>query len=176
MGSGTTASVTFPAAVTANNQLLVAVYVSHPQVLSVTDTNGGSPDTFVSVLSNGKGGHQPPNSGDSNFDCVYQGQFTLYLYFVAAAVGGTTTINVSGGGLSGTYIAAIELNDVTGLDTGGSAINSNSTGSNAGGFFTTGGVTSTNAQDIIFSIYAGAVSASVGPASEIGTTPQATRP
>jgi hypothetical protein len=168
VGTGTSASVTMPAAVTAGNQLLVAVYVSHPQVINVADSVS---DTFVSVLSNGKGGHQPPNSGDSNYDCVYQGQFTLYLFFVASAVGGTTTINVTGGGLSGTYIAAAELSDLTGLDTGGSAINSNATGSNAGGFFTTGGITTTNADDIIFSVYAGAVSASVGPGSEIGVTP-----
>src|SRR5271168_1421760 len=171
VGSGTTASVTFTNAVTANNQLLVVVFVSHPQTIAIADTNGGSPDTFVSVLSSGKGGHQAPNSGDSRFNCVFSGQFTMYAFIVTAAVGGTTTINVTGGGTTGTYIAAVELSDTAGLDTGAAAINSNSASANDGSFFSTGGITTTNADDLIFSIFMGAVSQSAGPGSEIGTDP-----
>lgn len=168
VGTGTSASVTLPAAVTANNQLLVAVYVSHPQVIAITDTVS---DTFVSVLSNGKGGHQAPSSGDSRFNCINSGQFVMYLFIVTAAAGGATTINVTGGGNSGTYIAAAELTDITGLDTGSTAINSNSASASAGSFFATGGITTTNAQDLIVSIFAGSVSQSVGPGSEIGVDP-----
>jgi hypothetical protein len=166
--SANTASVALPAAVTAGHQLLVAVYVSHPQTIAISDTPG---DTFVSVLSNGKGGHQAPSSGDSRFNCVFSGQFTLYLFFVASAVGGATTISVSGGGNTGTYIAAAELNDITGLDTGAASTNSNQASGSSGGSFSTGGITSTNALDIIISVFAASVSASAGASAEQGVLP-----
>jgi hypothetical protein len=166
--SANTASVTFPASVTAGHQLLVAVYVSHPQDINITDTVS---DTFVSVLSSGKGGHQAPNAGDSRFNCVFSGQFTLYLFFVASTVGGVTTVNVANGGNSGTYIAAAELSDITGLDTGSQSTNSNQASGSAGGSFATGGITTTNALDIILSVYAAAVSTSVGAAAEQGGLP-----
>lgn len=168
VGTGQTASVTLPAAVTATNQLLVVVFVSHPQTIAISDNVS---DTFVSVLSSGKGGHQAPSSGDSRFNSVFAGQFTMYMFYVSSAVGGSTTISVSGGGNTGTYIAAAELTDTTGLDTGGTAINSNSAQSSGGGFFATGGITTTNAQDLIISAFAGAVPTAVGPGSEIGNDP-----
>ena len=151
VGTGTTASVTFPTAVTPGNQLLVAVYVSHPQSLSITDTAG---DSFGSSLKT-----------------ISSGQFTLYLFFVQSAVGGTTTINVTGGGNTGTYIAAAELTDFTGKDINANAFKSNSTSGSGGGFFTTGGVTTTNATDFIVSVASFAVSASAGASAELGVIP-----
>ena len=151
VGTGTTASVTFPNAVTASNQLLVAVYVSHPQSLSITDTAG---DSFGSSLKT-----------------VASGQFQLYLFFVASAVGGATTINVTGGGNSGTYIAAAELTDLTGKDSGPLAFADNYASQSGGGFFTTGGVTTTNPTDFIVSTASFSVSTSQGASAEIGTAP-----
>ena len=161
-----TASVTFPASVTAGHILLVGVLVSHPQVLSITDTVS---DTFVSVLTQNHGGFQPPSSGDSRYNSVSAGQYTLYLYYVQSAVGGTTTINVTGGGNTGTFIVAAEMQSLIGLD--GTSTNSNSAIASGGTSFTTGGVQTVNAKDVVISLGAFNVSASAGGSAEIGSPP-----
>lgn len=150
-GSSTTASLAFASNVTATNFLIVAVYVSHPQSLNISDTQS---DTFVQIGSP-----------------VSAGQFTLYIYYVASAVGGATTINVTGGGNTGTYIMAAELQDITGIDTGGASHNTNFTQSSGSSFFSTGGVTTTHALDFIFSVAICEVSASQGPSAEVAQLP-----
>lgn len=160
------ASVTFVSPVTAGNMLIVAIYVSHPQVLSITDTVS---DVFVSGLTAGHGGSNPGGSGETRNNAVSSGQFSMYLYYVVSAVGGNTTINVTGGGNTGTYIAAAELQDLTGADTPN--FNSNAVASSASTTFTTGGINTSNATDIIFTVGAFAVSTSAGASAEIGSPP-----
>ena len=150
-GTGTTATLAFASNVTAANTLIAVVYVSHPQSLTISDNQS---DSFVQIGS-----------------AVSAGQFTLYVYRVASAVGGATTISVSGGGNTGTYIMAAELQDITGVDTGGSSHNTNFTQNNGSSFFSTGGVTTTNALDFIISIAICGVSASQGPSAEVAQLP-----
>ena len=150
-GTGATASLAFPNNVTAANTLVIAVYVSHPGSISITDTQS---DTIVQIGA-----------------LVASGQFGLYLYRVASAVGGATTINVTGGGSTGTYIMAAELSDITGIDTGGSSHNTNFTAASGSSFFSTGGVTTTNALDFILSVAICEVSASQGASAEVAQPP-----
>ena len=131
-GTGTTATLAFPSNVPPRILLSLRFTFSHPQSLMISDNQS---DSFVQIGS-----------------AVSAGQFTLYVYRVASAVGGATTISVSGGGNTGTYIMAAELQDITGVDTGGSSHNTNFTQNSASSFFSTGGVTTTNALDFIISI------------------------
>jgi hypothetical protein len=156
IGQGQTASLTMPSNVTANNSLVVAIYVSHPHSLMISDTQS---NTYVNVLGSAK----PPQWGS----------FVLYLYIVESANAGATTINVTGGGSTGTYMAAAELSDITGLDAGGSSVNSNESQGNGSSFFTTGGITTTNPNDLILTIGAFNTNSSstVGAGSEVGDPP-----
>lgn len=149
VGTGATASVQLPQAVTANNVLLVVVLVSHPGSISIS----GNSNTYASLKTS------------------TAGQFQLYLYWVASANSGMTTISVTGGGSTGTYIAAAEMSELTGKDTGANAFAANFTQSSASSFFPSGGATTTNAQDIILTVAAFLVTASVGAAGEIGVLP-----
>lgn len=161
-----TASVTFTSPVTAGDMIMVIIYVSHPQVISVTDTNG---NTYTQMLSLGHGGTNPGSSGETRNNAVSSGQFSMYGYFAANANAGATTINISGGGTTGTYVAACEIQNVSAADS--TNFNSNaSTASNAASF-TTGGINTANATDFILTVGAFAVSASAGSGAEIGAPP-----
>ena len=164
--SGTTASVTFGANTTNGNVIMLVIYVSHPQVLAISDTQS---NTYVSGLSAGHGGHVPPGSGDSRTNSISSGQFTMYLYYALNITGGACTISVTGGGNTGTYLAAAELTDITSADD--SSFNSNAATASGGSTFQTGGINNTNARDILLTVGAFAVSASAGSGAELGSPP-----
>lgn len=162
----TTASVTFGNPVQNGNAILVAVLSSHPQVISVTDT---ASDTFSSGLTLGHGGTNPGSSGETRNNAVSQGQFSLYLYYCSSSAGGPITVNVTGGGNSGTFIIAAEMANLGGNDS--TSFNSNSTANGNSSSFTTGGITTANASDVIVTIGAFCPKSTLGTSVEIGNAP-----
>lgn len=164
--SANNASVTFNSPVTPGNLLVVCVYVSHPQVINISDNVA---DVFVSGLSLGHGGSNPGDSGETRNNAVSAGQFSMYLFYVVSAVGGNTTISVSGGGNSGTFIAAAELTSLNGAD--GSNFNSGVSRLSSASTFTTGGINTANAADVILTIGAFASNDSIGTSANNGVPP-----
>ena len=162
----TTATVTFGNPVANGNTILVVVLSSHPQVIAVTDSNSA---TYSSGLTLGHGGTNPGSSGETRNNAVSQGQFSMYLYYTTLAAGGPTTISVTGGGNSGTFIIAAEMANLGGNDS--TSFNSNATANGNSSTFTTGGITTANASDVIVTIGAFCPKSTLGTSVEIGNAP-----
>ena len=139
-----TGTIAFPVNVTASNTIVIFVAARSPGTLSVSDSQT---DTLTSAGT-------PPQVNTTK----------LYMYYCLAAAGGATTVTFSGGGSENTWIGIVELAAQTATDgyASNSVINSNST------LFTTGSVTTTNAQDILITFASFATRAS---GQEIGVIP-----
>lgn len=155
-----TLSMTLPAAVTASDGLFVFIFqsnnsdgASHVRP-TVTDNQG---NTYTAVSPS-------PTSGSQVNVYTYE----VSLFYVRSAAAGTTTISISNAGPIGTFALVAEFGDQAGLD--GSVV-ANLVTSGGASFFSTGGVTTTNATDLVISF--NVLINNLGTGAELGEAPAA---
>lgn len=130
--NATTASVAFPANVTATDTKLVFVALSNspssgtPGAPTMTDSSG---DTLTLLAS----------KSVSNI--------SIFFYYKLSATAGATTISLTGGGNQASWIGIAEIANQTAVDTHAS----NSAQMSSSVIFTTGQVTTTNTPDVLTS-------------------------
>ena len=129
---GSSVSGSFPNAVTATNTKLIFIAAGNnsgvPGTVTVTDSSGDAPTLLLKQVTH---------------------NFAIYLYYVLSATAGSTTISVTGGGTSGTWLGAVEIPHMTATDgDAGNQVQNASRGAGSATFLT-GSVTTTNAQDIL---------------------------
>ena len=138
----TTTTYTFASSVTSGNTILVGICVFDQAISTITDNHSNTYNLVTSIVNGG---------------------FTEYFYYANVGTTASTTITVTMTGSVTNCWAGMNCHEVSGLATSPVNVSNNSTGSVSGGSFSTGSVTTTNANDIIFSH--AATYASTKPAS-----------
>jgi hypothetical protein len=143
----TSASATFQNNTVAGHAIVVFVGVMFPTnntAVTVSDTQS---NTYVKA------------------DVFATGHLAVYMYYVLSGAGGADVVTVSGGGSRLTWVGIAEVNGLTAIDVHAS----NGFTNNTSGFFNSGQVTTTNAQDILISY--GGFENNQGPGFEIPNLP-----